>query len=360
MNGLEIMAEARQRLRQSGSEYSPPICKPFAVSPWIAMSLLQKSIRRGNEELALRAAATLLMVAPDKLWRRCGGIAFEDIGIADIETVSLVTAALAGMRYRETLGGGWKVASFIVSRMVQAAKCRAADDLLMCAELHPALVAPRKELPNLSTAALLGIVNSVAPLPEKALALWYALGTDRRPSVYLKKRRGEPQAVFDFLCDGGYPHSLVEMSREGFRKIREVLCPFVSLLYPVRETEMVLPVDDSLPPEIMIGEIPSWALDMYSREGRAALLKFLRGPSETAGWVRALVPPSKQLDFLGGVVFRVEGGLVRKQLQWPTGNMLRRSVDIECHGSKCDDGAEVLQLMRQDLDLLNEVRANVS
>ena len=36
-----------------------PTYDPLNVSPWIAMSLLQKAIRRGQEHLALRAAATL-------------------------------------------------------------------------------------------------------------------------------------------------------------------------------------------------------------------------------------------------------------------------------------------------------------
>ena len=84
------------------------------------MSLFQKAIRRGDERLALRAASTLLHVSPERLWRRCGCIAFEDIGVADLDTVAVVTAALSGKRYRKSLGGEWAVASCIVSRMVQA------------------------------------------------------------------------------------------------------------------------------------------------------------------------------------------------------------------------------------------------
>ena len=69
------------------------------------MSCLQKAIRRGEIELAQRAAATLLLIAPDRLWRRCGAAAFEEIGGADLQTVALVTAALAGKIYRATIGG---------------------------------------------------------------------------------------------------------------------------------------------------------------------------------------------------------------------------------------------------------------
>src|SRR5688500_741851 len=47
-----------------------PHINPLNVSPWLAMSLMQKAIRRDRADLALRAAATLLQVSPDRFWRR--------------------------------------------------------------------------------------------------------------------------------------------------------------------------------------------------------------------------------------------------------------------------------------------------
>lgn len=87
--------------------------RPFDVSPWLAMSILQKAIRRGREDMALRAAATLLETAPDRLWRRLGIIAFEDIGVADLPAVGFTVAGLEGRTFRKMLGGEWRVASKI-------------------------------------------------------------------------------------------------------------------------------------------------------------------------------------------------------------------------------------------------------
>jgi hypothetical protein len=98
---------------------------------------------------------------------------------------------------------------------------------------------------------------------------------------------------------------------------------------------------------------------MYSRQGRAALQTFLEGTSETARWVRSHIPSQARVGFLGTVVFRVEGGLVRSRLRWSTANKLRRLVDSECNGPHCKDASEVLDLMRGDLSRLNEVRADV-
>lgn len=103
----------------------------------------------------------------------------------------------------------------------------------------------------------------------------------------------------------------------------------------------------------------SWALDMYSREGRAALNAFLQGDSETALWVRAHVPAVRRVNFLGTVVFRVEGQLCLQRLRWPVADELRRMVDIECNGPHCADATEILNLMWADIPVLNGVRADV-
>jgi hypothetical protein len=75
MNGPEILHLIRHDLQGAvARQLSPPTPRPIQVSPWLAMSVLQKAIRRGRQDLALRAAATLLRDAPEKLWRQyCHG-----------------------------------------------------------------------------------------------------------------------------------------------------------------------------------------------------------------------------------------------------------------------------------------------
>jgi len=359
MNGPVILSNAREQLADEIFAYREPTFSPLKISPWLAMSLLQKAIRRGEREFAQRAAATLLLIAPDRLWRRCGAAAFEEVGVADLQTVSLVTAALAGKRYRATIGGDWKVASFIVEQMAKAPKCRAADDLLLAADVHPLYQRARIDLAAKTTAELIRIATGDAGLPVRALAAWYAVGTHPRQTRNLSARAGEAAALFDGLCEAGLPHTAVEIAREGFRKIGEPLCPFVALLCPLARCEASTLQDDVMPPQTMIGEVPSYAHDMYVREGRVALEALLRSDCETGRWVRDHVRPGQRVNFLGTVVFRVEGGLVRQRSRWPTGDELRRLVDIECHGPSCSDATEILQLMQNDIGLLNEERSHV-
>jgi hypothetical protein len=243
--------------------------------------------------------------------------------------------------------------------MTKARKCRAADDLLLTADSHPLFRKARIDLAAKSTGELIHIATGDAALPVRALATWYAVGTHPRQTKHLSARRGEPAALFDGLCEAGLPHTAVEIAREGFRKIGEPLCPFVALLCPLALTEAPTIEDDEMPPGSMIGGIPSWTYDLYSREGRSALQRFLQTDCETARWVRDQVPAGQSVNFLGTVVFRVEGGLVRKRSRWPTGNELRRLVDIECHGPRCPDANPILELMRNDIGVLNEERSHV-
>jgi MgsA AAA+ ATPase C terminal len=358
MNGPEILHLIRHDLQGAvARQGKPPTPRPMDASPWVAMSAIQKAIRRGCEDLALGAAATLLRDAPHKLWRRIGCIAFEDIGVASLEAVGLATVALAGKRHRAALGGEWAVASCVVVEMCRAPKCRAADDLLMACELHPAYAQARAELLHLTTHDLIILATGNGSIHERALALWYALGTDRDRST-LVSRRGDPRVVFDQLCEAGWPHTIVEVAREGFRRTRIMLCPLVALLAceTCQDTQLE---SDILPPEEMIGGVPTWAIDLYSREGRAALARFLQTDAPAARWIRRNIRPAQRLSFLGHIIFRVEGGLVANRMRWPLDEELRRQVDVECSGPECPDATEILELMQGDIARLNEARVAV-
>src|SRR5262245_55438569 len=125
--------------------------------------------------------APLLHHSPDRFWRRVGIIAFEDVGVADLDTVGLV-AALPGKSFRARLGGEWAVASYLTQRLAHATKCRAADDLTMAAERHPAFERARLALTYENFPLLMQIACGSAVLPVRALAIWFAIGTVRVPS----------------------------------------------------------------------------------------------------------------------------------------------------------------------------------
>ena len=141
-----------------------------------------------------------------------------------------------------------------------------------------------------------------------------------------------------------------------FQKTREPLGPLVALLSRERGWEARVTLDDTIPPEVMIGDVPGWALDMFTRDGRLALGRFLRGKTKTARWIGAHVAPAARLDLLGNLVFYVEGGQLDQRLRWPVADDLRRRAEIECLGEGCPDSTEVLGLLRADFSALNRSR----
>ena len=88
----EYLIDGLSEALAKADDPTPPIM--LAADRYVALSTLQKAIRRGEEALALRAAATLRIEGPHALWRRLGIIAFEDIGVANIDAVGWTTVVI--------------------------------------------------------------------------------------------------------------------------------------------------------------------------------------------------------------------------------------------------------------------------
>jgi hypothetical protein len=229
---------------------------------------------------------------------------------------------------------------------------------LLVAESHPAFESHRLELGFSTTQHLVRVVTSNEPLPVRALAAWFLLGTDRRPSPRLARRHGDLAALFAALSAILFPE-LIEIAREGHRRSGEVLPIFMALLAPQLRYEVASVEDDDMPPEIMLGDVPGWCLDVYTRPGRAALARLIEGSTQTALWVRAHIPRRHRVTFLGTIVFRLEGQCVRYRLRRGIADELRRGTDYEYNGPHCRDATEILALALADLGELNAIRAEV-
>jgi replication-associated recombination protein RarA len=77
----DALGAAKHRLAREIDFHSALACKPILADQWVISSLLQKSIRRSETDIAQRAALTLFKLKGGAIWRRLMVIAFEDIGI---------------------------------------------------------------------------------------------------------------------------------------------------------------------------------------------------------------------------------------------------------------------------------------
>ncbi|MER8809228.1 hypothetical protein [Mesorhizobium australicum] len=341
--------------RVLASDHKVPSVEPLRVSPWVAMSAMQKGIRRGDVDLAARAATTLLKVDPTKLWRRLAGIVVEDIGLADLECVKLIMAATAGKTFRREFGGEHRVAGLVIARMCEAKKCRAADDLFIVASHHPELEALRADMARVNLSEHLSRVGERCALLGASLAALHASGA--RWNGQVAGRSSDAPATFAAMSSAGIDDEIVALAEQGFRRTREalpVLLPLLILALPSGE----LPVEDNEFPAAVIGRdgLPTFVYDGFSWEGKSALSRFLRQDTTSVRWLRKHVPAERRVAVLHGAIFRVEGGLVRQRVRWPCAETLRRLADEGYHGMRLPDPAAFLDMIRADLPVLDEVR----
>ena len=99
----DALSQAKHRLA-IGLNCEPPVFGPLIADQWVVKSLLQKSIRRGEVEIAQRAALTFLAQKSSAIWRRFIVIAFEDIGAGSADVVAMTVAASTDVKLAETIG----------------------------------------------------------------------------------------------------------------------------------------------------------------------------------------------------------------------------------------------------------------
>lgn len=346
-----FLDQLRQQISTGGTPPCPP---PLSISPWLAMSLLQKAIRRSDTASALDAASTLLATSPDRLWRRAGIIAFEDVGLADLTTVGIVTVALTGKRLRQSLGGEWAVAATIIARMSANRKNRAADDLLCVLDSWPNLTEQKARLADIPQSRLQLIARTTEQLPLRALAL-RLIFADRHLNL---RRHGDAETGFRVLDELGVAPTTLAIAKEGYRRTGSYLAPLIALLScenDIRGAE----ADDPLPPTCQIGPLPSWALDMFTREGRKALAKVLDIDAGIRQWSCEARPVAGRLELLAQALFRVESGLCLHRSDGVTSKKLRGQMERECMGIRPEEADTLLGLMQNALPLLNQVRCEV-
>jgi hypothetical protein len=169
----------------------------YASDRWIALSSLQKSIRRGAVEPATTAAAALWS-EPSRLLDRLLVIGLEDIGVGDPEVLREVIELTTDRTWRRKLPDkGRAVTLGLVERMCAATKLRFSDEILAIAQLELALGPARTELAMASTEQLAGWCATSDDIGLRALASWFLAGTARYPMDGVPRRQGDLAAVWE-------------------------------------------------------------------------------------------------------------------------------------------------------------------
>ena len=173
----------KQRLACEIDFHSGLPTKPIVADPWVISSLLQKSIRRGETDVARRCALTFFKLKGSAIWRRLMVIAFEDIGIGSVEALIMTVAASSDGNWRKRYGGDLKLAVHLATVLAEAAKERSADYLCEAKD-HPGLAGFAHAVAEASLERRLSHVHDQAlGLPQRAVAALFALGIGERGEI---------------------------------------------------------------------------------------------------------------------------------------------------------------------------------
>jgi hypothetical protein len=299
---------------------------------WIALSSLQKSIRRGAVEPAT-AAAEVLWSEPSRLLDRLLVIGLEDIGVGDPEVLREVIELTTDRTWRRKLPDkGRGVTLGLVERMCAATKSRFADEILAIAALEPALGPARTELAMASTEHLAGCSTTSDDIGVRALAFWFLAGTARYPMDGVPRRQGDLAAVWDAARELGVPADWLNLLDSAARRMHWPLAVLLPLAYVSKANGTPTQVAQATPFETWRG-IPLYALDQFTRRGRVAIGRWLAGCRELQQILHVAAPRLAWPKITRYAVFAVESQVCGRHLMWAEQcDVLRRSMLAELAG----------------------------
>lgn len=342
-----------------------PAPKPLAVDRWIAASLLQKAIRRGEVELAKRAAVTLWHHRGDRIWSRLVIIAFEDVGLGAIPIVietaraARVMMSASGRRSADPLA----VVLSAVQSLATAPKDRCADYLISIAAHDASLGWFRAECLRLPVAErIIAAAAPDLPLSLRGVAAWTAGGlAGDSPAPFDRDVRA---SFFGALIDAGVPPDLVRATAAAFTVTREAIVLMLPLLWSAwslegQSLDLVSDRPAAAPP---VNGVALWALDKHTRAGKIAIGRLT---SEQGAFRTGLIKlaGSKGLaDIAGMAAYYLDAAPVALRLDWPLAETLFRKgriADMTKVGLAADLVEPLMRLIESSSDRLNALRAVV-
>jgi hypothetical protein len=333
----------------------------YVPDRWIALSSLQKSIRRGAVEPAT-AAAEVLWGEPSRLLDRLLVIGLEDIGIGDPEVLREVIELTTIRAWRRKLPDkGREVTLGLVERMCAATKSRFSDEILAIAALEPALGPARKELAIASTEQLAGCSATSDDIGTRALAFWFLAGTARYPMDEVPRRQGDLAAVWEAARELGVPANLLDLLNLAARRMPWPLAVLLPLAYVSKANGTPAQLAQATPFETWRG-VPLYALDQFTRRGRVAIGRWFAGCRELQEILQAAAPRLAWPKITRYAVFAVESQVCSRHLMWAEQrDVLRRSLLAELTGRRLHPEAmdALLACAKANLSGLNDHRRQV-
>jgi MgsA AAA+ ATPase C terminal len=351
--------QAKCRLRRELNR-ERPFAKQLDTDRWVANSLLQKSIRRGEVEVAQRAAVTFLGQGGSAIWRRFMIIAFEDVGAACPDVVAMTVAASADGSWRKRSGGNAIVATCLARLLAEALKSRSAEHLITSSDQHPSFEQERRWVSVSSIADNLGTVaDQSKSLTHRALAGWCASGIGWKGDKVSGK---DLPGLLDTFRQLRVPEELVVSTGVAVTASREPITLMVPLVWLAAEEKQVpATVHLDIPRSCNIYGVPAYALDKHTRTGREAIRELVKYNSEIRESLERYVAPAQRHAAAYMAAFYADAAPLASKLSWDGADQLEAlgtEADLLKVGVPREGIEPLLQLFRANVQHLNKLRVH--
>jgi hypothetical protein len=354
----DVFGEAKQRLAREMDSHSALPNEPIAADPWVVSSLLQKSIRRSETEIAQRAALTFFKLKGSAIWRRLIVIAFEDVGIGSVDALTTTVAAASASAWRKNYGDDLRLAAYLAGLLVEAPKDRSAD-YLCDARDHPMLADFWRAMEKASLESRLSHVRDQAMgLPQRAVAALSALGIGSRGDI--SRGTSGLEALLIAFDELKVPEELVAATRITATRTREKITAMVPLIWLAARNTKKAVCDRPIPPLVKADDVPLYALDKHTRLGREAIWRFACENDSVRACLARFVPARQKRSAAYVAAFYVDAAPVARRLVWDQSEALEAfgiERDLLHAGVPAEGIQPLMKVMRLNLGHLNELRA---
>lgn len=327
---------------------------PVIQDKWILSSAVQKLIRRGCTEQACETALRLETISPGYLRRRLPVIGYEDIGVADSESV------LAVVRLCSTKSAWTDAAATIkaaVTALAGAAKSRTACEAACLCTVDPGVLAAREACGALSGSQLLATATERQVPWERRAAALEVLG------LRLGQLRQESRARLDQVADA---FQMPGAARALWRDRTRDLAP-MAVMIPLAFEALAEPTQsvDSrglCGSDRLVRGTPLFALDMYSRAGRCALSAYARSSPEIRRFRSSCRDPANLGKAVAMAVFHLDSCRLVRHLVTDASERLRERIEtleLARLGVAADERPQLYAAITGEVELLNAAREKV-
>jgi len=326
---------------------------PFRLSdPYLLASAVQKAIRRGDLDIARRAAHQLHGLDQQRLWRRLAVVALEDVGIADIEAAAKLVAVTCIPSARRLFGDDLTALDVVLNVACRATKDRTSDHFCSIVGREQISAEDRALLRPASPNALFSVVaSSTQPWTRRLRSAVMVSGrTDGPPYV-----PDNIAALFEVYLELGVPELLIATCAVYAERQRDALPVFVPLAWLLRNIHKTCNVTDHVPPETeMVGDMPAWVFDPVNcRMGRRAVDLFLKAH---------IMRPAYHPRLVAAAIWNTESAYCDRTLNWPLGDEIRQrtyNADLTYRGLPVEQHVALIDWIARERPALTAARQAV-